>query len=143
MRLRDRVKAILTIKERPHIVAMSFAVGVFIGMSPLIGIHTILALLFAWLFRLNKLVAITGVYITNPWSIIPIYTFCTWVGTLLLGMDRLIPRIDWNHITVGKLTNTLSELLLPFIVGTVVVGTVGAVLSYIIVRRAMERRQRR
>lgn len=140
MRLRDKLRGLLSIKDTPHQVALSFAVGVFLGMSPLIGLHTILALISAWIFKLNRLAAIVGVYITNPWSIVPIYTFCTWVGALLLGMDRVIPKIDWNHITLNGLLNELHYLLIPFVLGTTVVGIISAVLSYFIIKRAMKRR---
>ncbi|MBI4823123.1 MAG: DUF2062 domain-containing protein [Nitrospirae bacterium] len=139
MKLRDKLRGLLSIKDSPHKVAMSFAVGVFFGISPLIGLHTILALISAWLFRLNRLATIVGVYITNPWSIIPIYTFCTWVGALLIGTDRVIPNIDWSHITLSSLVSELKFLLLPFVIGTIVVGVVSSVLSYFIIKKAIEK----
>ena len=67
-------------------IALAFSVGIFVGMSPLFGIHTILGLILAWIFSLNKFVTIVGVYITNPWTIVPIYTFATWFGGKLLGL---------------------------------------------------------
>ncbi len=139
MKFKERLRSILGVRDTPRRTAMAFSTGVFIGMSPLLGLHTVLALLVAWLFRLNKLAAITGVYVTNPWSIVPIYTFSTWVGTLVLGMDRVLPEIDWNHMTVGKLFNELSHLLLPFVIGTTLVAAVSAVLAYFVVFRALKR----
>jgi uncharacterized protein (DUF2062 family) len=52
--------------------------GVFIGMSPLLGIHTVLGLFAASVLRLNRLITLVGVYVTNPWTIVPIYSFGTW-----------------------------------------------------------------
>ena len=116
--------------------AIAFAVGIFIGMSPLLGIHTILGLLAAWLFRLNRLITIVGVYVTNPWTIVPIYSFGTWIGAKIIGMDNLIPAIDWSHITFVGFFKEFRPLLLPFLIGNTAIGIVSAVVSYILIYKA-------
>lgn len=116
--------------------AIAFAIGVFIGMSPLLGIHTVLGLLAAWLFRLNRFITLIGVFVTNPWTIVPIYSFGTWVGARIMGMDNFIPEIDWSHITLLGFLKEFRPLLLPFIIGSTVVGIVSAVLSYILIYKA-------
>ena len=68
---RDKFRSIFQIKEPPHRIALSFAMGVFMGISPLLGLHYIGAVLIAMIFRLNKLVAIIGVSVNNPWTIAP------------------------------------------------------------------------
>lgn len=135
---KERFRQLLTIKERPHRIAAAFSVGVFIGMSPLLGIHTLLGLGVAHLLRLNKLVTILGVYVTNPWTIVPIYTFGTWVGARLLGVE-MITGIDWANITWRALFTQFEHLLIPFVVGTSLCGTVSAVVSYFIVIEAVRR----
>ncbi|GAB4416407.1 MAG: DUF2062 domain-containing protein [Thermodesulfovibrionales bacterium] len=140
MALRDKLRLILSIKDTPHRISMAFATGVFIGMSPLFGIHTLLGILVAWVFRLNKLATIVGVYITNPWTIIPIYTFSTWVGAKCLGINSILPDVDWRHITFTRLLNEFSPLLMPFVVGTMLIGTITSVLSYIIIYKVVNRR---
>lgn len=139
MAFRDKFRGILSIKDSPHRIALAFAVGVFIGMSPLFGIHTVLGLIAAWLFRLNKLVTIAGVYITNPWTIVPIYTFSTYVGAKCLGVSKITPVVDWSHITFSHLMNELRPLLMPFIVGTMLIGLLSSILSYFIIYRAAKR----
>jgi len=116
--------------------AIAFAIGVFIGMSPLLGIHTILGLLAAWVFRLNRLITIVGVYITNPWTIVPIYSFGTWIGAKIIGIDNLIPAIDWSHITLVDFFKEFRPLLLPFLIGNTAIGIVSAVVSYILIYKA-------
>jgi len=116
--------------------AIAFAIGVFIGMSPLLGIHTILGLLAAWLFRLNRLITIVGVYVTNPWTIVPIYSFGTWIGAKIIGIDNLIPAIDWSHITLVDFFKEFRPLLLPFLIGNTAIGIVSAVVSYILIYKA-------
>jgi uncharacterized protein (DUF2062 family) len=128
------------VKESPHRISLAFALGVFIGMSPVFGLHTVLGILVAYVFRLNKFVTIIGVYITNPWTIIPIYTFSTWVGAKCLGISNIMPDVDWRSITISKLLNDFSHLLMPFVVGTVLVGVISSVTSYIIIYQAAKRR---
>jgi uncharacterized protein (DUF2062 family) len=84
----------------------------------------------------------SAVYVTNPVSIIPIYTFCTWVGVLILGSDIVLPEVDWRHLTMGDLLNDLRYLLMPFVVGSTAVGLAAAVICFFLIRGAAERAQR-
>lgn len=135
MALKGKLSALLSIKDTPHRISLAFAIGVFIGMSPLLGLHTILGIFAAWALRLNKMVTITGIYVTNPWTIIPIYTFSTWLGARCLGINHILPHIDWKHLTLSMLLNEFSPLLMPFIAGSLIVGSVSAILSYFIIYR--------
>lgn len=119
--------------------ATAFAVGVFIGMSPLLGLHTILGIATAWIFRLNKIVTFTGVFVTNPWTIVPIYTFSTWLGVKCLGIKKITPDIDWSNITLNYFINEFKPLLMPFVVGTSLVGLISAVISYFIIYYAVKK----
>jgi uncharacterized protein (DUF2062 family) len=143
VRIKENIKRILGIGDSPHMIALSFAVGVFFAISPLLGLHTILGLAVAWRFRLNKAVVLSGVYVTNPWSIIPIYTFCTWFGTVMLRFDRVIPEVAWADLTLGSAANELGHLVMPFVVGSTAVSLAASILSYIFVKRAAEKIQSR
>lgn len=123
--------------------ALSFSIGVFIGMSPLLGIHTILGLTVATLFRLNKFVTIVGVYLTNPWTIVPIYTFSTYVGAKLLGIKKIMPNIDWHNLSLTKIVSELSDLVIPFLVGTTFVAILSGLLSYIIIYHVIKKTHQR
>jgi hypothetical protein len=133
---RDRIRGLLTVRDTPRRIAATFAAGIFIGISPLIGIHTLLGLLIAQAFGLNRFVMLSGVYITNPWSVVPIYTFCTWVGMLVLGVDYVLPEVDWHTVTASAVIHELRHVLMPFVVGTTIVGSAAAALSYIIMIKA-------
>ena len=139
MAIRDKLRQILKVKDTPHRIAIAFALGVFMGISPLLGLHTIGAFFIAWLLRLNRLVAVVGVYITNPWTIVPIYTFCIWIGASLTGLERIIPAINWNDVTFMVLMGELKHLIIPFLLGTTIVGSLSAIVSYFIIRWAVVR----
>ena len=141
MRFRDRLKNMLRIDASPRKIAASFATGVFIGFSPFFGFHTLLGLLTAYVFRLSRTATVTGVFITNPVSLVPIYTFCIWLGMVLMGMDMsdVIININWKTMTLVNMSIELGALLLPFFLGTFVSGVVGAFISYYAVRAYVQR----
>ena len=139
MKFKDRLRNILSIKDSPHRLAAAFAMGVFIGMSPLLGFHTILGIAAAWLFRLNRIVTITGVFVTNPWTIVPIYTFSAYIGAKCLGIKQMLPEIDWAHITFSNFLRELEPLLMPFVFGTLLIGFISAIISYFIIYHAVKK----
>lgn len=138
--MREKLRLILTVKESPLRLSVSFAIGVFIGMSPFLGIHTVLGIICAYLFRLNKFVTIVGVYITNPWTIIPIYTFSTWFGAKLLGINKVIPFVDWKNITLSRLLSELGPLLKPFFIGTLLMGFISSIISFVVLYHLIRKR---
>jgi hypothetical protein len=138
--LRDEIRLLFEIKESPHRLSLAFALGIFIGMSPLLGIHTVLGVLIAYAFRLNKLATLVGVYVTNPWTVVPIYTFGTWIGAKCLGMNHILPDIDWKHLTFSLLLSDLRPLLMPFVVGSFLIGAVSSLVGYCIVLNVAKRR---
>ena len=134
-----RLREVIRVRESPHRTASAFSTGVFIGISPLLGLHTMLGVIAAWIFRLNTFTILAGVYITNLWTFIPIYTFSIWVGAKCLGIKQIIPRIDWSNITVSYLVDSLKHLFMPFICGTFIVGSVAAIISYVFIYRATKK----
>jgi uncharacterized protein (DUF2062 family) len=123
-------------------VALSFGIGVFIGMSPLFGLHTILGIAAAWIFKLNKFVTIVGVYITNPWTIIPIYTFATWFGAKLLGVRQILFNINWNEISLHHLLYEMQSLLPSFLLGTTVLSFISGIAGYVIIYQMILRNKK-
>jgi uncharacterized protein (DUF2062 family) len=135
---KKRLRNIAGVKETPHKIALAFSIGLFVGISPLIGIHTVLGLALAWVLRLNRMVTLTGVYITNPWSMVPIYTFCTWIGMLIVGVDIVPSDINWSHVRMSTVLMEFRHIIVPFAVGSTVVGAASAFFAYLLTRKAVE-----
>ncbi|MBI4843790.1 MAG: DUF2062 domain-containing protein [Nitrospirae bacterium] len=146
---RDKLKGVLQVHDSPHRIALAFAVGVFMGNSPFLGFHYIGGIFLAWLFRLNKLVAFVGVSVNNPWTIVPISTFCVWVGKKILNIEDVLPDIDWGSVTFTKVISWLKSLVTDydnfiallkelwpliksFFAGGLIVCTLSAIASYFI-----------
>jgi uncharacterized protein (DUF2062 family) len=60
-RLKAHGRKLFVIKDTPHAIASGAAIGVFLGFTPLFGLKTLLALLLAALFRVNKIAAVVAV----------------------------------------------------------------------------------
>ena len=140
--VRDRIRSLFQLNDSPNKLALAFAVGMFIAFSPTIGLHTISCLVFAWMFRLNKLVVFTAAFVNNPWSMVPLYGFCLWFGIKITGISIGTPNIAWHALTFSNAYDILRPYLWPFVVGTVVVGAVSAVFSYFFIYWAVVRYRR-
>ena len=145
-RLRRAFQVLFHVEDSPHRIALSFGVGVFIAFSPLLGLHTLMALGIAVGFRLSKAAMILGIYVNNPWTIAPMYMAGTLLGCFLLGVspdDLGLLRFDetgWAFYE--SLAAQLRPYLWPFVVGNTLLGTLFGALAYVALRRVIERRRR-
>ena len=116
------------LRGSPEEVARGMALGIFIGMTPTMGIQMPIALFFAMILRENKIAAVLGVWISNPMTVIPIYTFNFQIGKYLLGSPDLnMP----NFSSMEEMFKIGYDLLIPLTAGSIVVGIVSAAVAYI------------
>ena len=66
--IRRWLGALLHIDDTPERTAAAFALGVFFGFSPLLGFHTLLGVVAAFVLNLNRVAVLLGVYSNLPWS---------------------------------------------------------------------------
>ena len=84
-RVRAWLEQLLHTHDTPQRTAAAYALGVFLGFSPVLGLHTILGLILAFALSLNRVAVLLGVYSNLPWILVPYYTLATWLGASLLG----------------------------------------------------------
>ena len=84
-RVRAWLEQLLHTHDTPQRTAAAYALGVFLGFSPLLGLHTVLGLILAFALNLNRVAVLLGVYSNLPWVLVPYYTVATWLGATLLG----------------------------------------------------------
>jgi hypothetical protein len=128
------------------------AAGVFIGVTPFYGLHTLLALAAAYVFRLNKVATITGAWLNLPWFAPFVYGFCfrlgeavltgDWSGFSLSSIQGLAAYLRASpRETAGTLYEVVWNMLFvaskPLFVGTTIVGVVLAVAAYFITLEAV------
>ena len=137
---------LLHLEEPPTRVAAAFALGVFIAFFPILGIHSAMALALAVVFRLNKVAILVGAWTNNPWTIAPIYTAGTLMGCLVLGVSPAsLGDVDWSlhgRAFYESLLAGFRPLLLPFVVGSLLLGAVAGTLSFLVLRPVLARRHR-
>lgn len=123
------LKQVLHLQESPQRTALAFAVGVFIGFSPLYGLHTAMVFFFAWALRLNFLALMAGAFLNNPWTVVPILGTTYWVGALLLGRSDS-PSFDWQDLSFSAIYEQVIPYATPFVLGGLVLSLLGSVLAY-------------
>jgi uncharacterized protein (DUF2062 family) len=121
--LRARLRALLHLDDPPWRLALALAVGVFISVTPFVGVQTILALVIATVFRLNKAAAVTGTWLNLPWFMPLVYAGALRLGEAVVGADA-----GWA---------------LALLVGSSIVGGGAAILTWIVAFGMMTARARR
>jgi len=135
---KEQIKKILSLDDPPEKIALSFSVGVFISISPFFGFHTILALVFSFLFKLNKVATITGSWMNNPWTIAPVYYIDYKIGSLIMGHDiefNLKPFTFQHYLNGGK------EVFFDILIGSIVFGLFVSTLTYFVLKAILKKRR--
>jgi uncharacterized protein (DUF2062 family) len=144
-RLRRTVQTLLHLEDTPHRTAVAFGIGLWLAFFPILGIHTGLALLIAFLFRLNRAALLVGVYFSNPWTVAPLYIAGTMLGCAVLGVPTEgLEAIDWDWHGAEfyrALAASLRPYLWPFVVGNTVLGVLAGLIGYVVLRLVLERRR--
>ena len=153
--LRRTLRALGRATGTAHQIALGVAIGFFVGWLPIVGIQMVVAVVVCTIFRANKVVPIFPIWLTNPVTIVPIYSFNYWVGWLIVGgpplsdlatvLRRMItpPAVTegasrfaawWESVKhgMGELLSMGWDMQLPLWLGCVIVGTALAVPSYYI-----------
>ncbi len=149
--LRKWMQALLHIHDTPQRTAAAFALGVFFGFSPFLGLHTVLALAIAFVFNLNRVAVLVGVYSNLPWIIAAWYALTTAVGAWMLG-TRLPPgfvqrvtelfTLSLFHVEFWRqVARDMRPLFWPYFVGSLVGCTLLCALSYFLTAGFLEARK--
>jgi uncharacterized protein (DUF2062 family) len=131
---RDRLQHLLHMHDTPERTAAAFALGVFFGFSPFLGLHTILGLVFAFGLNLNRVAVLIGVYSNLPWILPPYYAAVTLAGAAVLGAEvppELMARIregSWTDLRALGLV--LRPLAMSFVAGSLAGATGLALVAY-------------
>ncbi len=113
-------------------VTRAFALGLFVAYVPL-PVHMLVAALLAIALRLNVPAAVMGTFVTNPFTIVPLYVAAYWLGCALLGL----PRHEFHfELSWHWLATDLLPVWKPFLLGCLVLGITTAAVGYAILAGA-------
>jgi len=107
-------------------VARACAIGVFCMWIP-VPFQTVLAAMGAILFRANLPVSVVLVFITNPFTMPPMFYFSYKIGALLLGLP---PQGFKFELSLDWLTCGMLQIWKPFLLGTSLVAVATSLLAY-------------
>jgi uncharacterized protein (DUF2062 family) len=107
-------------------VAGGVAVGLFVAFIPL-PIQMILAALLAILLRVNLVIAVVAVWISNPFTMPPMFYFSYVVGTWIIGGPVISTAFE---PTLSWFWQRLSEIWQPLLMGSFVVGSIVSLAGY-------------
>lgn len=112
--LRQHFKEQITESEHTNInLALSVALGVFMGIAPIWGYQMVTAVFFAYLLKLNKVVTLVSANISIP-PMIPVIIFIS------VKMGELLTGIHTGISFHSELTfETVKSLLIVYLVGSV------------------------
>lgn len=145
---------LLHLRDTPKRTAAAFAIGVFFGMSPVtppfLGLQTAMAILSAFAFKLNRLAAVVGTFVSNPFTFVPIYMFGTSLGAMVLRYDVHINPSAIRGLSLKEVFGNGKEIATAFFVGNFISAAIAAVVSYFVLywlivryRRARQARPHR
>ena len=123
------VVAVFKAHNDPQEIALGVALGAFIAVLPVYGLHTILCVIVALLIpRANKLAILLGTNISLP-PTVPAITWTAYdIGRSLLA-NKHYPPLSWEYIRNFKVSR-LSEFYFPLFIGSVVLGLICATVLY-------------
>jgi len=146
--------SLLHLDDSPHRIALGVAVGAFVAFTPTWGIQMLLVVALAWLVGANKVAGLPMPWIiTNPFTNVPVYSFCYWIGYLMVGgpgpgeftarLKDLLQAEDGWWSSVRQMGTLAWDVAVPLWVGTVVVGLAGGAVCYVIFYYAIRSYRRR
>ena len=102
--------------------ALSVSLGIFVGLTPLWGFHTVIVIFLATYFRLNKVLSYMSTHISFPVFLPFIIAISLYIGGHFIGGNTRFAGEEMNFEFV-------KEHLLQYIIGS----TILAVFAYLLV----------
>ncbi|UCG14675.1 MAG: DUF2062 domain-containing protein [Deltaproteobacteria bacterium] len=126
------VRQLNELRGKPREISLGIAIGVFIGITPTIPFHTVLAVSLAVLLRASKLAAALGVWVSNPLTI-PVFYYGSYrVGKFVLGYPELTLPSDYSFLTIMQLGGRVTVAMLH---GGVLLAILPSLLAYVLTFR--------
>jgi uncharacterized protein (DUF2062 family) len=137
-RTRRWLDQLLHTHDTPQRTAAAYALGIFFGFSPMLGLHTVLGLAFAFAFNLNRVAVLLGIYSNLPWILPAYYSLATVLGAFILrvklppnlsrDLQGLLDQASWADFR--QLGHSLTPLFWSYSLGSTIGALILAVIAY-------------
>ncbi len=98
----------------PHAIASGFACGSMVSFTPLLGLHFLLAIVFAYIIRGNYVAALLGTIVGNPITFPFIWGLIYKVGAFVTSTKQ--KELN-NEINFDMIITQTYEIFLPMLLG--------------------------
>ena len=130
--LLELVKRIKKLPGDPHYIAMGMAIGIFVGITPTMPFHTVIAVALAFILRGSKAAAAIGVWFCNPISAPFFYLGSYKAGMFIFGHSA---PFDAKYESVLELLKLGVDVTMAMVVGGIILGILPGFASYFITRK--------
>ena len=156
--LRRALHWLFHLRGTPEAVALGLGLGVFIALTPTLGLQTVAALTLATLLGASRPAAVAGTLVTNPVTQLPFSLLTYWFGTLVwegppvervrrVIADAMQSFSGRSLFDLGDPVREFAalsrEIFVPLWIGGILLGVVGGGLSYIAVVNVLRQVRRR
>jgi uncharacterized protein (DUF2062 family) len=130
----------IKIRGEPRDIALGFALGIFLGVSPMFGFQVWIAILLAALFKWNKIAAALGTAISNPVTTPVIYAATYYVGSKLFNTGQILPaKLAWDFDMLVRILTKTPQVFWAWTLGGVIIGLPLACFGYYVSYEAIVR----
>ena len=131
----------LRLQEDPRRLAWGMALGVFVGVTPTIPFHTVVALSLAALLGVSPVTAFIGIQVGNPLTVVPFYLSAYKVGQFLLYRGK--PLIFPQTFSYEAWLRVLWQGGVALQVGGIIIAIPPAIAAYFLTLWIVQRFHRR
>ncbi|MCB9833300.1 MAG: DUF2062 domain-containing protein [Planctomycetes bacterium] len=144
------VRPVLQLQDSPRSLALGIAMGLWVALTPTVGIQMPVVVVLGTLMRANRLAAIAMCWISNPVTLVPMYYGYYVCGLAILGREgKSYAQIKIDMAAAADLGNWeliryIFEVFgTPLWIGSLVIATVCALPAYPLSLRYFQRRDAR
>ena len=113
----------------PHAIAAGFACGSMVSFTPLLGLHFLLAIVFAYIIRGNYVAALLGTIVGNPITFPFIWGLIYKVGAFVTSNKQ--KELN-NEINIDMILTQTYEIFLPMLLGGAILAIPVWLLTYLL-----------
>ena len=114
----------------PYAISSGFACGSMVSFTPLLGLHFVLAVIFAYIIRGNFIAALIGTVVGNPLTFPFIWGMIYKIGTYVTTIQHVRLNQDINF---DMIINQTYEIFFPMLIGGIIIAPFIWITTYLII----------
>lgn len=148
------IRAVVMVDDTPHRIALGSGIGLFFAAQPFVGSQMLASVLVCKIGRASVLASLPWTWLTNPFTVAPIYYLCYRVGALFLPSGQLVTyeRVrELGELAEGqswidnlkKGWTVLVDIAIPLQIGAGLIGLTAGITGFFLIRKAVNALQAR